>query len=49
MISIMLISECPSQTVFIFFLVTPNFVGNPSEQLAYEAKLSLVTKLKKLR
>ena len=32
-----------------FFLVTPNFVGNPSEQLAYEAKLSLVTKLKKLR
>ena len=26
-----------------FFLVTPNFVGNPSGQLAYEAKLSLVT------
>ena len=33
-------SERPSQN---FFLVTPNFVRNPSGQLAYEAKLSLVT------
>lgn len=32
-----------------FFLVTPNFLGNPSRQLANKAKLSLVTKLEKLR